>query len=268
MKPIFAKFSHMLLVLLMFATFFSPLLAQVKAPSPGSLAAKHPAVKIAFPSTDGLMVTGHLYEVDPNKPVILLCHQARFNKQEYADIAPKLNQHGYNCLAIDQRSGGFFADQSNETCERAKQQGITVLSYIHAEPDIIAAINFLHQKYNKKITIWGSSYSSSLALLIAESNDQVKAVLAFSPGDYFGDKKPGLSTVIPKLTVPFFITSSKEEAPKLKSILSGVTLSASKVHFIPEGEGMHGSKALWNGQQNAGEYWEAVRDFLREVCGK
>src|SRR5262245_54570689 len=61
--------------------------------------------KITFPSKDGLPVTADLYHVNDSLPVILLCHQARFSRGEYREAAVKLNKFGFNCLAIDQRSG-------------------------------------------------------------------------------------------------------------------------------------------------------------------
>lgn len=61
---------------------------------------------VEFPSLDSLTITAHLYQIDETSPFILLCHQARFNKFEYSGIAEKLNEMGFNCMAIDQRSGG------------------------------------------------------------------------------------------------------------------------------------------------------------------
>ena len=40
-----------------------------------------------------------------NAPVLVLFHQAGWSRGEYREIAPKLNELGYICLAIDQRSG-------------------------------------------------------------------------------------------------------------------------------------------------------------------
>jgi len=60
---------------------------------------------IEFPSKDGLMITADSYEMLPGKGFILLCHQADFSRGEYTETAKRLNEMGYNCLAIDQRSG-------------------------------------------------------------------------------------------------------------------------------------------------------------------
>lgn len=237
----------------------------VQKPSPGQLAEKYPYQKVEFASEDGLLISGNLYEIDPNKPVILLCHQAGYNKFEYADIAPKLNELGFNCLAIDQRSGGTFAEQTNETFNRATQKGIKDISYLDAEQDIVAAVKYLNQKFNKPVTVWGSSYSSSLALFASKDQDIINAVIAFSPGNYFGDQKPALEQVLQDLEKPFLITSSKKEAATIQEILKDLKLQANQLQFIPEGEGFHGSRALWEGQKGAEEYWQAVKNFLQMV---
>src|SRR5262245_40220575 len=70
---------------------------------------------VEFPSGDGLMITAIVYEIDSTSPVIVLCHQARMSNYEYAEIAPKLNQMGFNCLAADLRSGGSMDAHENET---------------------------------------------------------------------------------------------------------------------------------------------------------
>lgn len=144
--------------------------------------------KITFPSIEGLPISANLYHNNDTFPVILLCHQAQYNKAEYDEIAITLYNKGFNLIAIDQRSGGTLFEKENETFERAKKLGKPT-DYLDAEQDIQAAIEYAYKKYNKEIILWGSSYSSTLALFLANSNNKVKAVIAFSPGDYFADKK-------------------------------------------------------------------------------
>lgn len=237
---------------------------QVQAPNPGELAEKYLFREVEFKSKDGHPISGNLYEVDGDKPVILLCHQAGYNKHEYADIAPRLNAMGFNALAIDQRSGGDFAGKSNKTYHRAVAQGLTT-EFLDAEQDIEAAVDYLFEKYGQKVIVWGSSYSSSLILYMAGSNDHVRASVSFSPGDYFGEAKPSLTLVLKDLNKPFFITSSKEESERVSLLLEDTSLNVNQVHFIPENKGYHGSRALWQGQENAGEYWEALTSFLSKI---
>jgi len=236
----------------------------VQLPTPGALGEKYIPKKIEFTAPDGLVINGNLYEVGSDKPVILLCHQAGYNRIEYADIAPKLNEMGYNCMAIDQRSGGDFAGKPNNTVVRAGEKGLQP-EMIDAQQDIAAAITFLNKKYRKKVTVWGSSYSSSLALLEGASNPKVKAIIAFSPGDYFGDSAVSLKTVFSKINKPFLVTSSKQEAETLKALVGEVSLEKNQQQFIPESDGFHGSRALWTGQKGAEEYWKPVIAFLKTI---
>lgn len=238
--------------------------ASVQQPTFDELAKKHLPTKVEFTAKDGLLISGNLYEIGADKPVILLCHQAGYNRVEYMDIAPRLNELGYNCLAIDQRSGGNFAGKSNNTVQRAKAKGVKN-EMIDAKQDISAAIDFLNDKYDRKVIVWGSSYSASLALLEGLGNEKVKAIIAFSPGDYFGETAPSLSTAFAKAEKPFLVTSSKEEAPILKALIGTVQLEKNQTQFIPESDGFHGSRALWLGQKGSKEYWDAVVAFLRAV---
>ena len=216
---------------------------------------------IEFASLDSLLVTGNLYQIDKKSPFILLCHQAKFNKFEYAGIAERLNQMGYNCLAIDQRSGGPIGDKQNDTYLRAKNQNKPT-NYLDAEQDIRAAIDYISNNYSKEIILWGSSYSSTLALYLATEMEDVNAVIAFSPGNYLSQEKGNLSEKLKHFTKPMFITSSKREADYLKRDLGDFQFVKNQVQFIPKGGGYHGSRALWKNQEGGDEYWKAVERFL------
>ncbi len=219
---------------------------------------------IEFNSLDSLKISAHLYQIDDSSPLILLCHQARFNKFEYAGIAERLNRMGYNCMAIDQRSGGPIGDRQNLTYLRARKLEKDV-DYIDAEPDIKAAILYLYKKNNSKIILWGSSYSSTLALYLAAEMDEVSAVLSFSPGNYMADKKGSLIDILSDFDKPMFLTSSKYEANAVSKLLSKHKLTKDQIQFVPEGNGHHGSRALWINQMGGDEYWIAVGLFLKQL---
>ncbi|MCK8480351.1 dienelactone hydrolase family protein [Psychroserpens algicola] len=236
----------------------------VQLPNPGELGNKHQSETIEFPSQDGLIIHGNLYEVAKNKPVILLLHQAGYNRMEYTDIAPKLNELGYNCLAIDLRSGGRFAETPNYTNQNALEKGLEP-KMIDAQQDIVAAVKYLNKRYDKKVIVFGSSYSSSLALLESVNNTKIKAVIGCSPGDYFQNDAPSLATVFSKIKTPYLVTSSKQEASTLSGLINGSKLHIHQYQFIPESDGFHGSKALWSGQKGADDYWKAVTEFLTNI---
>ena len=73
------------------------------------------AVKVTFNSKDGLPITADFYQNPNAKSIIILCHQAGFSRGEYKEIAPRLVDSGYACLAIDLRSGNQVNEVINET---------------------------------------------------------------------------------------------------------------------------------------------------------
>ncbi|MEA4938441.1 MAG: alpha/beta fold hydrolase [Christensenella sp.] len=224
------------------------------------------AQTVTFQTADGLTVTGDLYLTDDlSAPFLLLCHQAGYSRGEYLEIAPKLNKLGYNCLAIDQRSGRGVNGVTNETNKAAQSDGLSV-GYVAAYPDLEAALAYLIEQYHpKQLIAWGSSYSASLVLILAaEHPNDVQAVLSFSPGEYFSFNDQHIKDYAKKITQPVFITSSKSEAPAWRDI-AGAISSKGCVFFVPQGSGVHGSSALMEKTKNNAEYWTAVEDFLKSL---
>ena len=224
------------------------------------------AQTVTFQAKDGLTVTGDLYLTDDlSAPFLLLCHQAGYSRGEYLEIAPKLNKLRYNCLAIDQRSGRGVNGVTNETNKAAQSAGLSV-GYSAAYPDLEAALNYLIEQYHpQQLITWGSSYSASLVLILAaEHSNDVQAVLAFSPGEYFSFNDQHIKDYAKKITQPVFITSSKSEAPAWRDI-AGAISSTGCVFFVPQGSGVHGSSALMEKTKNNAEYWTAVEDFLTSL---
>lgn len=220
--------------------------------------------RVEFESLDGLMITANLFEVDQDAPTIVLCHQARFNKFEYDGIAQRLNEMGYNCLAIDQRSGGPIASEQNETNLSATKKGLPV-DFLDAAQDITAAVNYASEKYGQPIILWGSSYSSTLVLYEAIKNENIEAVISFSPGDYFAEELGSLVEKLEGFDKPMFITSAKNEIPWAEELLVKMTMNENQIQFKPEGDGWHGSRALWPNQDGGEEYWDAITKWLESI---
>ena len=223
---------------------------------------------IEFPSLDGLKITGDLYRAhsDPKTPFLLLCHQAGWSRGEYREIAPKLNAMGFNCLAIDQRSGGEILGVRNETAARATaaKKGTT---YLDARPDIVAALRMLRKEKHArgKLIAVGSSYSSALVLQIVGSEKKIAdGVISFAPGEYFtrfGESATFVQAGASKLKVPVFITSAKNEGGQWRAIFGAIP-SKRKVSFLPTTAGQHGARALWERFPDHPAYWEALTQFL------
>jgi len=225
------------------------------------------AETITFRSEDNLLITADSYapHTAASTPVIVLFHQAGSSRGEYDDIAPMLNILGFNCIAVDLRSGEYSRGKDNETAVLASKAGLAT-SYIDALPDIIAALQYAHRHYpGSRVIAWGSSYSASLVLKVAGDHPElVDGVLAFSPGEYFshlGKSKTWIRESAQNIKVPVFITSARDEAGSWAAIYQAIPTPA-KMQFIPRAQGNHGSRALWEKYADSAAYWDAVTGFL------
>ena len=213
---------------------------------------------IEISSLDSLQITADHYHVGKDKPVIVLCHQAGWSRGEYSEIAVTLNSLGFNCLAIDQRSGGSINGVTNLTNGRATAAGKPT-GFNDAKQDITAAISWAKNYYNQDVILWGSSYSASLSLVISNENVDVEKVIVFSPGEFL--QGVNVEAAVTGLNKPAFLSSSKSEAPGVTDFYTVIS-STNKVQFIPTGNGRHGSSALWSSEADNAEYWVAVKAFL------
>ncbi len=213
---------------------------------------------VEFYAEDSLMVTADFYPNAEAKALIILCHQAGFSRAEYKDIAPRLIDSGYACLAIDQRSGNEVYGVANETFKRANDLNLPI-SYLEARKDVEAAINYAAENSNMDIYVWGSSYSASLALMVANSDERVKKAIAFSPGEYFNDRNL-LKTSVVGMKVPVFVTGSLAELEMVVDPITNIIPKNNLVYFKPTFPSDHGSKALNTAM--AEEIYTALFDFL------
>jgi len=222
--------------------------------------------QVLLKAADGVAVYGSYSEPADARAIILLFHQAGSGQGEYLTIAPRLNAQGFATLAIDQRSGGDMFG-GNWT---ATKLGKGDRPYAEAMPDLEAALAWATVK-KLPVIVWGSSYSSSLGFVLAAAHpDRVKALLAFSPDEYF-EGKPAIAPSAAKLAMPVFITSAQDPA----EIAAGKALfdrvpSAGKRQFVPVKGGVHGSSILIAERNKSGaeDAWSAVLSFLDSVVPK
>lgn len=215
---------------------------------------------ITFKSLDGIEITADAYIKHPkSSPLIVLFHQAGWSRGEYKEIAPKLNKLGFNCFAIDQRSGKEVNGVINKTHLEAKAKGLKT-NYVDAYPDMKAALQLAKANLTTgKVIVWGSSYSSALVFRLANEVN-VDGLLSFAPGEYFHTKRY-IQNFAKDIDVPVFVTSAKNEYMKWKFIFDAIP-STKKVSFLPKTKGNHGSRALWEKFSDHKAYWAEVEKFL------
>jgi dienelactone hydrolase len=224
-----------------------------------------PGNVVTFPAADGVTVYAQPYAApSPNAPWILLFHQAGSSKSEYAPIAPRLVQFGYNALAVDARAGDDLYTPGNQT---VKELGKSE-SYEKAYADLEAALLYVHRLHPAaKIYVLGSSYSAALVFeLAAKHPKEISAVMAFSPGEYLTEKH-AVHEAARDVRVPVFIDSAadKEEIANGKSILAAVS-SKQKQQYVPR-NGVHGASTLRADKNPSGvdDNWSALYAFLKSL---
>jgi dienelactone hydrolase len=215
---------------------------------------------VEFSSRDGLTITADAYDAERPRGYVLLCHRSHFNRGEYRETGPKLAQAGYSCLAVDLRSGMKVLGVTNETYRRAKEQRLAT-GYLAAKPDVEAAIDHAYLRNGSApVVLAGSSYSASLALLIAaEGSRKLRAVVAFSPGEHL--KGIHLADQVHRIALPTLVLSSQAEAADTAALLRAVD-PALVSQFTPAETGAHGSRMLWTKTPGHQECWSSLLKFF------
>lgn len=245
-------------------TYLSILLSLIFTEVPNSV-----EETIYFKSKDGIDIAANLYMAhEKDAPFIVLFHQAGWSRGEYNEIAPKLNSLGYNCMSVDLRSGGSVNDVKNITNQNAIK-GMKETNYVDAIQDMQAAIAYSRENFAQgKLILWGSSYSSALALKLAgDMANDIDGALAFSPGEYFvsqGKPRDFIASSASNITDPVFITSARNEKNSWWGIYVSIS-SDKKEYFLPETSGNHGARALWQKFSDSAQYWDAVKKFLKSI---
>lgn len=217
----------------------------------------HATVRSKAP--DGLDLTADLYEAgDRAKPVLLLFHQAGSSRGEYRKIAPRLVQAGYNCLALDARSGRQWEGVDNETASAAQAEGKET-GYLDARQDLERAIGWVRELgFKGPLGIVGSSYSAALALGVGADRPEVDVVVAFSAGDYL-QPRGTVFEYARKLKKPTLLIAPPNEATHAQAILDA-TAAEQKSRYVHEG-GMHGARTLYL-PPATDAVWKQLMDFL------
>jgi len=218
--------------------------------------------KVTFESADGIQITADHYLINQEYPYIVLFHQSGSSRGEFNEIAEKLMMLRYNCLAVDLRSGDNSNFVKNETATRARESSRPT-RFLDTRQDIQAAIEYAFGLNPKEIILFGSSYSASLIILEGEQNPHVRAMISFSPGEYFGDDLR-MEASLDSISKPLFIAATQHEFSYVKQMMNQLP-DDSYTLFQPEGKGVHGARALWEDNNSKDEYWLALLLFINNL---
>jgi dienelactone hydrolase len=218
---------------------------------------------VRFKAADGVEITADEYIVDKDRPYILLFHEQGSSRGEFKTIARRLCKINYNCLAVDLRNGGSNNYVSNETVKQLRD-GRASSDREGIEQDMLAAIRYAHGKSNLPVILFGSGANGSLSLLVSLNNENTRAVVALSPGEYFLPELK-IQDTIAHLHKPVFITSSKAEFPYVSELASGIDREYLTLFEPSQGEGERGTVSLSAEYDQNTEYWIALILFFKEL---
>jgi dienelactone hydrolase len=144
---------------------------------------------VKFESAGKAEIVGTFYESPkPASRAVLLLHQFGSDRKSYDDLAKRLQAKDFAVLAIDGRGFGESVKTSDGKALAPARDAETVKAM---KADVDNAFQFLAKQKNvdpAKIGIVGASYGSSLAIIYAAENKNVKSVVLLSPGlNYFGN---------------------------------------------------------------------------------
>ena len=224
------------------------------------------ADEVSFAANDGVQIYGDVYPSADGKDaaIILLFHQAGSDARgEYSGIASRLQENGYNVLAIDQRSGGSRFDGVNRTLAELERKDY---SYCEVYPDLLAALKFARESgFNGRLAVWGSSYSAALVFQLgAENSDDVDAILGFSPasGTPMADCAP--TPYLSQIKVPVLALRPQREF-EIESVQKQMQqFKALGMQTYIADPGVHGSSMLNADRVGASTEaaWAVVLQFL------
>ena len=117
---------------------------------------------------------------------------------------------------------------------------------------------------NQPVILFGSMANGSLSLKVAMENEHVRAVVAFSPGEYFLPEI-SIQDTIAEMKKPTFISSSLSELPYVTELVSDIEEDYVTIFEPKLGEGGRGSASLSTENENYSEYWLALLLFFKDL---
>lgn len=194
---------------------------------------------IKFTSAETVEIVGTFYESPKaDSPAVLLLHQFGSSRHSFDEFAKRLQKDGFGVLAIDGRG---FGDSTKTTDGKTVAAERTAESVKGMEADVSNAVDFLAKQRNidaAKIGIVGASYGSSLALIYAAENKQVKTVALLSPGINYFDNLPTIPAIKNYGNRPLLLVAAednKESADAVRKLKEAGANEKYEVKIYEEG---------------------------------
>jgi dienelactone hydrolase len=189
-------------------------------------------------NSDSLILKGLLWhpQGEGRFPTIIFCHGSLGGTdtihdplQEVSLLGKMFASNGYIFLGLFRRGAGLSKDQglnSSDLMDKAfKEKGQMERNKVQLQQletnqlqDMISGLKFLQKRKDvdtSHIAVVGHSFGGSLALLLAEHEHNLKAVVVFSPAGYSWNLSPQLRTrlidAVKNITAPIMIIHAQND---------------------------------------------------------
>lgn len=204
---------------------------------------------VKFESADKVEIVGTLYAAKTDdSPGVLLLHQWQSDRKSFESFAARLQSRGISVLAIDGRGFGDSVKTTDGKTVTAGRDEATVKSML---ADVANAVKFLAADKRidaSRIAIVGASYGSSLAIIYAAQNTDVRAVALLSPGiNYFGSMRtePAVRNFGDRPLLMVAADDDSESADAVRTLKKAGGRDSYETEIYPKGG--HGTALLYAG---------------------
>ncbi|MFH1776471.1 MAG: alpha/beta fold hydrolase [Candidatus Omnitrophota bacterium] len=164
-----------------------------------------PTKTVTFTTKDAVVIVGSYYYHNDNisRPAVVCLHMWQGSRQDWDELAKKLQQQGFIVLSIDLRGHGesIIKREKNGKEKNIHWKKFKYAVYSEMVNDALAAENFLLQQDNvdvQRIGLIGGSLGCSVAIKLATVSEHIRSIALLSPAmNYLG---VDLSRDLPKLS--------------------------------------------------------------------
>lgn len=135
------------------------------------------AQPITIPMTDGHLIAGSFEAAGADATSVLLLHQCNSTSDMWEPVVSRLKAAGYSSFTVDFRG---FGRSKNDAFDAEKDYDSAVEYFRDDIVAIDAAWRKLTDKADKRAIV-GASCGGAMASILASQNDDIEALLLFSP---------------------------------------------------------------------------------------
>ncbi len=195
--------------------------------APALLAAAPATREMSLKTPDGYTIKGTLTlpEGKGRKPVVVLAHQFRSDRNGWTSLATELHARGIATLALDLRGHGSSTDKAGQAVSVSDDfvASAKAVGFDRIPGDLAQAVKWVRTQpgiHPRRLGLAGSSVGG-FSVLLAAAKVQPDAVLALSPAGSiaFGDKaRVELKEAVQKAFTATFVMSSEEDGDAAENL--------------------------------------------------